>query len=530
MEKSKLIRNVGMVGGLTGLSRVMGMARDMLMARFFGTSLFMSAFVVAFTVPNLFRRLLGEGALSAAFIPIFVETRRREGDAQAWLLARRIISLVSAMLAAITLLGLAVVSLWLRRDGLDPQTGATLSLLRIMMPYLFFISLMALSMGLLNSFYHFAIPAFTPFILNAVWIGCLAVVCPLLPDSLEVRIRAVAWAVLLAGVLQLAIQIPALRARGYRFGWSLSLADPKVNRVLQLLGPAALGIAVTQVNIMLDKVLAAWIGDWAPAALWYSERLVYLPMGLFATALGTVLLPVFSTQAAERNHAATLATMNHSLRSLLFVMTPAALGLLVLAKPIVRLIFQWGEFDEASVGYTAFALQCYAPGLMVFSLAKVIVPAFYSLQDTRTPVKVGLCTVGVKLALSLAFIATWPLALRHGGLALATVLAEGAAAIALGLLLRRRMGALGWGQIARSFLRTLAAAAAAAAAAFALCHFLLGRLAATTLPAKGAEAAAVLGAIAAAIALHALFSALLRSPEMTDIVRALRRRSQIRPG
>ena len=258
-----------------------------------------------------------------------------------------------------------------------------------------------------------------------------------------------AWAVIVAGVLQFVVQLPMLYRKGFRLGWKLSLNDARVKRMLILMGPAAIGLAVTQLNVVIDRLLAIWIGDWAPAALFYSERLIYFPLGLFATALGTVLLPVFSSQSSTSDEAGMAKTITNSLRSLLFIMIPAGIGLAMMATPIVALLFQQGAFDEASTWLTARALRFYAPGLLVFSLAKIFVPAFYAQLDTKTPVKVGIFCVGINLMLNLIFVLTFPLYWKHAGLAIATVLAELVYAATLGILLHKRVPHIQWAYVVK---------------------------------------------------------------------------------
>ncbi len=506
------------------MSRGLGLVRDMLMAGFFGTSLPMSAFVIAFTIPNLFRRLFGEGALSAAFVPVFIEARQKEGEERAWLLARKVISLVGLFLAAVVLAGIIGITLALKRPDLGGQLALTLALLRIMLPYAVFICLAALAMAILNSYHHFALPAFAPCLLNVIWILAVLLICPWFGPNPESQIFAVAWAVFAAGLAQLGVQIPKLRSYGFRFGWALDLKDRYVRRVFGLMGPASLGMAITQINVLLDRLMAGWIAVWAPAALFFSERLIYFPQGIFATALSTVLLPVFSGHAARSDHGQILRTINYSLRNLLYVMIPASIGLLVLARPIVQMIFEWREFTDTSTDLTALALMFYAPGLLVFSLSKVFVPAFYALQDTRTPVKVGIWTVGLKLALSLTFILTWPLMWKHAGLALATVLAETVNGIVLAVLLYGRLGSPNWRSIGWSAGRCLAAAAVMGAATWFLHSYILSYFMGLEVGDKPAQIAAVLVSISGAVALYVGLTFAMRSPELGDVVRALRRR------
>jgi putative peptidoglycan lipid II flippase len=526
MDERRVIQSAGIVGFFTMLSRVLGLARDVLMANVFGTSLAMSAFVVAFTIPNLLRRLFGEGALSAGFVPVFMDVRRREGDPAAWGLVTKVASLVFLVLAGITLLGWAFAWGGLRWAEPGGKLFLILSLLRIMLPYMIFICLAALAMAVLNAYYHFAVPAAAPCLLNLVWIVALAAVAGRAGG--DERIRVVAWAVLGAGVLQLLVQFPALMRFGYRPGWSFAPTDPLVRRVVGLMGPAALGLAVVQVNVLVDRLLAAWVGPWAPAALFYSERLIYLPLGIFATALGTVLLPVFSGHAAAGDEHRLRSTIRHALRNLLFIMIPASTGLLVLARPIVETIFASGRFTGASTGLTAVALQFYAPGLVVFSTVKVFVPAFYARQDTRTPVRVGLGAVGLNLALNVTFVLTWPTELKHAGLALGTVLSSLFNACVLGWIMHRRFGSPGWGRVAVSAGRAAACAAAMAAAAAAV-HPVLQNLGLRFLPVKAAQVLALAGTIGLAAAVYFGAAVLLRAPELRNVAAALGRAAAARP-
>lgn len=525
MDRARVIRSAGAVGAMTLASRTLGFVRDILMAGFFGTSGAMSAFVVAFKIPNLFRALFGEGALSAAFIPVFVETRQREGEASAWRLARRVFTASGAALALLVAIGMLGATLARQWPGLHERTTLILSLLQIMLPYTFFICLAAVAMAALNSFGRFALPAAVPCLLNVVWIGAIFFVCPRMGATPEARIHGVAWAVLVAGLLQWIVQVPPMMRLGFR-PWPLGPGrDARLMRMIALMGPVALGRAVTQVNVALDALLAAAIGQWAAAALYYSERMIYLPMGIFATALGTVLLPLFSGHAARGDEEAIRRAVNHALRMLMFVMIPAAVGLWALSVPIVRMCFEWRTFDARSTLLTARALRFYAAGMIVFSLGKVFVPAFYALQDTRTPVRVGVWTVGLNIVLSIAFMLAWPLEFKHAGIAFATVVAETVNGLWLAARLHRRLGSPGWRGIARSVARTGACALAMGAAAVALEAALGWRLAAAGLGAKPAQIGAAAVAIGGAVAVYVALSWALRSPEWADLLSALRRRT-----
>jgi putative peptidoglycan lipid II flippase len=524
LKDGKVIRSAGVVGSFTLLSRGLGMVRDIVIAYFFGTSLLASAFFVAFTIPNLFRRLFGEGALSAAFIPVLIETRTKEGDKAAWDLATKVITMAAAVLTMIALIGVLVFSVGLHVPGLSEKWATTLGLARIMFPYVLFICIAALSMAVLNSYKHFSTSAFAPCLLNIILIVTMLGISPLIGSDMDCRAQALAYAVLVAGVAQVAIQLPALKRFGCPFQFSSNWNDPRVKQMLMLMGPAALGMAVTQVNVLIDKLLAMWIAPWAPSALFYSERLIYFPLGVIATALATVLLPTFSSHAAEKNSKAMRETITHSLRHLIFIMTPAALGLLVLAPYILQMIFEWGgHFDEESTLLSARALMFYAPGLIVFSAAKVFVPAFYAMQDTRTPVRIGIYIVLLNLVLNIVFILTLPLYWKHAGMAASTVIAEAAGMAVLGVYLTRRVKDLQWSNILRSFLRCLFSAAVMAVTAW-LTVWVLQPVLESMLPCKLAQICTVGLAIAGGVFIYLGLTFLLRSPELNEIKSAIRKR------
>ncbi len=514
MDSRKIIKSAGVVSGFTALSRLLGLVRDVLMAGFFGTSVLMSAFVIAFTVPNLFRRLFGEGALSSALVPVLIETREKDGAGTAWALVNRVFLLLGLFLTVVTV---AIIACTLLIAPDSAMVAAVFDLLRIMMPYMIFICLAAVSMGILNSLDHFAVSAFAPCILNLLWIGTVLLVVPNLGNSPEEKIRAVAGSVLLAGFLQWAVQWPVLRMHG----WSLHPVpvtdiNQRVKKILCLMGPAALGMAVLQLNVVIDRLLAAWISDAAPSALFFSERLIYFPLGIFATALGTVLLPVFSGHAARADHQKIREGVSNGLRHLLFIMIPASIGLLVLAQPVVRMIFEWKNFGTASTWMTTIALQAYAPGLIIFSLAKIFVPAFYGQQDTKTPVRVGIAAVALNFVLNITFILTFPQPVKHAGLAFATVLSSAFNMTCLALILQRRIGRIDWKRVAATSVRSFAAAGLMAAAVLSV-HRLFPTIG------KTVQILSVMISIAAGGGVYLIASLIFRAPELREFTRAFRR-------
>ncbi len=533
MENRNVIRFAFTVGGFTMLSRFLGMVRDVLTAGVFGTSLAMSSFVVAFRIPNLFRALFGEGALSSAFVPVFMDSRRNEGEAAAWRLARRVTTLVGAVLLGIVALGIVGMGLALRWPGLGEEARAVLPLARIMLPYVFFICMAALAMAVLNSYRKFSVSAFTPALLNITWILAVLFILPIVRGGPVRQIQALAWTVFAAGAVQLAYQLPALFRVGWRPGVDGDWRDPRVKQVFLLMGPSALGLAVNQINVMVNSLIALYgVGAWAPSALFYAERLIYFPQGILATALGTVLLPVLSDFAAQKKHAEMRGAIHHGLRTLLFVMTPAALGLFVLAGPIVQMLLERGAFTGDSTVWTARALSFYAPGLMVFCLAKVFVPAFYALQDTRTPVKIGLCAVTLNFTLNVASALTLQEHWKHAGMAFSTVIAEGFNGLLLAFCLRRRLGPFGIRGILAGLGRALAAAAAMAAVAVFAERALMQALY-VYLPDslhKAAQFVGVPAAIALGAAVYFGIARVFRFPELGFVLDAVRAKKSRKAG
>ncbi len=522
MKEGTVIRSAGVVGSFTLLSRGLGMLRDVIIGYYFGTSLIASAFFVAFTIPNLFRRLFGEGALSAAFIPIFIETRTKQGEKASWEMAAKVVTMCAALLSALAIIGVLLFSVGLAIPSIAAKWATTFTLARIMFPYMVFICLAALFMAVLNSYKHFATSAFAPSLLNLILILAMLGLFPLVGPHEMDRASILAWAVLLAGVLQMAVQLPALKRFGCPFHFSSHWNDPRIRKMLLLMGPAALGMAVTQFNVLIDRLLAMWIGDWAPAALFYSERMLYFPLGIIATAMGTVLLPTFSSHAAESDHASMGNTISHAVRHMIFIMTPAALGLLVLSPEILGAIFEWnGSFDADSTKLSARALAFYAPGLVVFSASKVFVPAFYALQDTKTPVRIGIYVVLLNLIMNITFILTFPLYWKHAGMALATVLAEGVGMVTLGSLLAKRIENIQWMGMLRTLGRSILCALAMAALAWFTAQY-LPALISGCLPAKISQIIVLATAMGIGVGAYLLFALGLRAPELREIKSALR--------
>lgn len=444
-HEHSVLRSVSVVSGMTAISRVLGLVREIAMAYFFGTSALKSAFDIAFIIPNLFRRLFGEGALSSAFVPVFSECLVKQGRERAFHLSAHVISFLVLVLGCVTVLGVVLtypLAAWLPEGS---RWLLPLPMLRIMLPYALLICIAALLSGMLNALGRFAISALTPFLLNVIWIATLFMVAPFFFHAPEGQILILSWAILFAGLAQILFQLPALSGFGFhcRLRFQSLLADKDMRRVLSLMGPAALGIGLIQVNVCVDKFLAFWADPAAPAALEYAERLIYLPLGMFGTAFMTVLLPTFSRQASANDLEALRTTLERAMRNLIVIMAPCSAGLLVLALPVINFVYamKGGRFDQESAMLSARALAAYAPGLLIFSFQKALTPAFYGLQDLKTPVRISLFALLLNLMLNISSVLILPHGWKHVGIAGSTVVTSLANSIVLGIFLHRRVRA-----------------------------------------------------------------------------------------
>src|SRR5438094_7107066 len=452
-EHAKVVEAAGVIGLATLLSRVLGFARDMVLARLFGAAPSADAFFVAYRIPNLLRELFAEGSMSAAFIPVFSEYLAQRTKRDAWELASAAFTTLLTILTGVCVLGIFA-SPWIVMliapgfSGDAEQQALTILLTRIMFPYLLFIGLAALAMGVLNSVRSFAAPAFSPVLFNIAIIAAAFLLAPLFAEP----ILAVAVGVVIGGLAQFLSQLPALRQADLLFGWRFDFAHVGVRRIALLMAPALIGLSVTQINILVSTILASYFPG-GPTYLFYGMRLIHFPLGIFGVALATALLPSLSTQAAKGELDALRGTLGFGLRLIFFIIVPAMVGLILLRVPIVHLFFEHGRFSAADTQGTAAAVLAYAVGLWAFAGVRIVISAFYSLQDTRTPVLVAVVALAANIALSLLLMGP----LRHAGLALATALS---AILNMGLLvvfLARRLGAFGWEAILRSHARVLLA-------------------------------------------------------------------------
>jgi len=433
-EKKSLLRSTGIVSMLTMFSRVLGLVRDIVLAQFFGAGISSDAFFVAFKIPNFLRRLFAEGAFAQAFIPVLSEYKAKNDSREAVELIAATSGVLSAVLFLLTIVCVlaAPILVWVFAPGFSQfpdKMALTADLLRWTFPYLFFIANVALAAAILNAYGHFATPAAAPIVLNIVLI-CCALIAPNFAEP----IRVMGWGVLFAGVAQLIIQVPALTRRGLLVRPKLEWQHPGVRQIGQLMIPALFGVSVSQINLLLDTILASLLVSGSVSWLYYADRLMELPLGVFGIAIATVILPRLSQQHVERDPEAFSRTLSWALRCVFLLGLPASLALCVLAVPILSTLFQYGAFTASDTQQAALALRAYGVGVVAFMLVKVLAPGFFARQDTKTPVKIAVIAMVTNMAMNLAFIV--PLA--HAGLALATTLSALLNALLLYVLLRKR--------------------------------------------------------------------------------------------
>lgn len=465
-EKRKIAKTASVVGGATLLSRIFGFVRDMIVAQLFGAGMATDAFFVAFRIPNLLRRLVGEGSLTASFIPVYSEYISQKSKEEGDELVSASFSVLAIVLILLTGLGVLfspwIIKLMAYGFSLEPEKfKLTVLLTRLMFPYIFFIGLVALAMGILNSWKHFAAPALAPVLLNLAIIACALLFSGILKEP----ILSLAFGVLLGGIVQLLFQIPFIRRKKIAVRFLFRLSHPGVKRIGLLMAPSVLGLGVTQLNVLVSTFLASYLPEGSISYLYYADRLLEFPMGIFAIAIATAILPMMSEQTAKNDVQGMKETLSFAMRLVFFVTLPAMVGLIVLRLPIINLLFQRGAFNAHSAEMTAQALLFYALGLAAFAGVRIIVPAFYSLQDTKTPVKVAF----LALLANAGFGAVLMIPLKHAGLALATSLAAGLNFVLLVILLKKKLGRIGAQKIFHSFLKSLVASVVMGAVAYLIC-------------------------------------------------------------
>ncbi len=519
---TKLTKSAGLIGAATMSSRVLGMVRDVVQAHYFATGIAADAFVVATRIPTLLRDLFAEGAMSAAFVPTFTRYLEKGGKPAAWRLGSLVINALLVVTGLLVVLGILFAGpitefyTTANYQAIPGKLALTVQLTRINMPFLLLIAVAAAYMGMLNALRRFFVPAMSPTMYNVVFILCTVVFVPVFTTMGIQPVMALSMGMLLGGVAQIVSQWPAIRAEGYRHQWILAPKDPGLREVLLLMGPGSLGVAAAQINILVNTLLATQI-EGAPSALSYAFRLMYMPVGIFGVSIATAAIPELARQAANNAHGEMGKTLSWGMRLMLVISVPATIGLMVLSTPIIELIYKGGEFSGDSVYLVSQSLLYYAPGIVGYSLVKILSPSFYSMRDARTPVTVSVITIATNLVLNLALVNV----LGFQGLALGTAIAANVNALLLFVLLSRRIGGLETGAILGVFSRILLASAAMAVAAYATEAQLHAFF-----PAEhfGARLIRVMGGITAGVLVLAIAAWMLRIEEFRQAVARITKR------
>ena len=511
-----MLKSSGAMAAATMTSRLLGMVREIVYADFMGSTWVASAFFLAFQVPNLFRRLLGEGALTAAFIPIFKHKEVREGETEMWRAANAVISGLVTAAAVITVLVVLAISVAIRFHQFQAPTELMLQLLRLMFPYMLLVCLAAVLIGMANARGHFFVPALGAAILNVVMIASVLFLAPRMGRSLDRQIFGLAIGVVLAGVIQAFFQLPSLAAEGYRYYWVSPWKDPTVREVLRKMVPGSLGVAAFQINVLITQYFAFWFGESIVANFNYAVRLMELPQGMFGISLATYMLPTLSGLAGQKKYPEFRQTLSQGLSYLAFANLLAAAVALSLATPIVRLIFEHGKFGPESTRRAAMALACLAPGLLMFSMNNILARAFYALNDIKTPMKISVVCLGLNLVFALWLVQLY----QEAGLGAANTLSAIFNTLLLTYALRRKLSRLGLSQVIHTLLVLVPAAVLAGLVAATLAWFWERRFGHATFNLK-------LGTVfvpgSVAVLVYWLAAVLGRVPAAKDILGLVRR-------
>jgi putative peptidoglycan lipid II flippase len=517
-EKKNIARAAGVLGFATIISRVMGMVRDMVVSRLFGAGLYTDAFFAAFQIPNMLRRFFAEGALTSAFVPTFSETLTKEGEEAARELANVCFTLLTIVMALVTVLGIifspAIVGIMFRGWATaEPEKfQLTIFLNRLMFPYIFFVSLVALCMGILNTVRHFFTPAISTVFLNLSMILCAL----FLHSRFQVPIVALAVGVLAGGIIQLLLQLPVLYRKGFPVRLRFGFRHPAVHRIALLMGPSVFGVGVYYLNIVVGSFLASYLPQGSVSYLYYGQRLFEFPQGIFTVSVAQAVLPSMSRQAAAGEMDELKGSLAFGLKLTLFITIPAMAGLLVCATPIFTLIFMGGAFDYTKAQKCGEALFYYSLGLSLVAMVRVLVPAFYALKDTKTPVLIAFIAFLLNLFFSLILMGP----LKHGGLALASSLSALGNMLLLLYFLRRKIGPFG----GRGILIAGGKAAGAAIPMACAVYWAMTLLDWSQAGHKLAKGAVLGGTVGCGVAIYLVFAHLLRCEEVGEAVALFRRK------
>lgn len=527
-----MLKSSGAMGAATLISRLLGLVREQVYGWFMGTSPVAGAFVLAFTIPNLFRRLLGEGILSASFIPIFKAKEKNEGESEMWRAGNAVISgliVASTIICVIAILVVTVI-IFFFADRFSPDTQLMLRLLRLMFPYMILACLAAVMMGILNARGYFFIPTLGAASLNIVMITSVFIAnrnllfhhgkgFELSDAELRTKIFVLAYGVLAAGVAQACFQLPSLRREGFRYRWVAPWRDETVHRVVLQMIPASVGVAAFQINVMFTQLLAFGVNSSINAEFNYATRLMEVPQGVFGISLATFLLPTLSGLAAEKNFGGFRSMLRQGLSHVFFVNLIATILLFILAEPIVRLLFQHGKFTAHSTTNVSFAVVCLVPGLIGFSCVNILARAFYALGDIKTPMRISIFCLAINLIFTAIFL--FQFRLGSGSLGLANTLSSTFNVALLGTFLGNKLKTLELTEFFKTVPKVLVSAALAAVVAWYSVSFWTNYYGHTDLWMRLGEV--FIPMILASVVYFAV-SLILRVPSAQDIVKLVLRR------
>ena len=521
-EKKHILKSASIITLVTIVSRVLGYFRDQRLTLLLGTTVGADSFIIAYRIPNLLRRLVGEGAMTASFIPVFTTYMAEKSREELWRFANRVFWTLALILAILTVLGMVfsseAVHIFTIYGKGPAQWAQAIELNRIMFPYIFFIGIAALSMAILNCYHVFGLPASTPILLNVTMITfSIGAVWRYFHNPA----LALAVGVVVGGTLQFLVQVPALVKQGMTFIPSISFRDPGVRAVGRLMIPGFFGIGVAQINFFVDSIFltAAKMPEGSVTAMYVADRVMELVLGGYAIAVATAILPMMSHQAAAHDYAAMKKTFAFSLRIVSYITVPAAVGLIILREPIIRVLFEHGEFSQASTALTARALLFYSLGLPAFAAVKLIVPAFYSTKDTKTPVRVAAYALGLNILFNFVFMKSFFQTFYNGGPAMATTLAGYFNFLMLFVIFRLRYGRLGTLEILASLVKIIICSALMGVLCWAMVHYSHFASFVSFLPQLGVFVATLVAATLAYIGLTWLF----RCPEVEEVYGIARR-------
>ena len=520
----RLARSAGIIGTATLTSRLLGLVRDQVLAYLFGAGNAMDAFNVAYRIPNLMRDLFAEGAMSAAFVPTFTRRLTLQGKASAWQVGNQLVNALLVITGSLVLLGIVFAAPLARLLAgsyaeVPGKLELTVFLTRIMLPFLTLVAIAAAVMGMLNSLNRFFAPALSPAMFNVGIIASAVLLVPLMPRLGLHPITAIAIGAIVGGVGQIVLQLPALYREGYRYRPEFDPADPGLREILRLIGPGTIAGAAVQINLLVNMVLATGEGTGAVSWLSYAFRVMYLPIGIFGVSIATATLPAVSRHAAQDSTAGIRKTVSNALRMMLVLNVPALVGLIVLAEPIVALIFERGSFLPSDTASTTAALMFYTPGLVGYSAVRIAVPCFYAMRDSLTPTLVSIGAVVLNIVLNLILVRV----MGFRGLALGTSIAALGNALVLLVLLHRRLGGLEVGRIFETGAKIVVAATLMGGAVWTCHAWLMDILPGADLVRRLIQ---VFGSIGVGLVVLAVGARMLRIAEWSDIRRQLSRRTK----